>query len=310
MSSQDRPLRLAQRRSSFFTREGTAGYVFIMPWLIGFLAFTLYPFVTSFYYALTDYNLFSQLTTFTGLANFRRLLADRYFWLALRVTFKYTLLSVPMRLIFALIVAMLLNRRSRMQGFYRVALYIPSIIGGSVAVAVMWRQLFTQNGVVNGILQSLGFAGNTAWLTNPKTALWTLVVLAVWQFGSSMLIFLAGLKEIPTSYYEAAIVDGAGGLAKFFRITLPLLTPTIFFNLINQMINGFTAFNQSFIITQGKPLNLTRFYAVYVYETGFTHYEMGYASALAWVMLLIIGILTALVFRSSRAWVHYEGGEQ
>lgn len=295
----------------FFQKDAVAGYVFILPWLVGFLAFTVIPFVASFYFSFTKYDLFSS-PKFIGFDNYIRMFTnDADFWQALKVTFLYAFVSVPLRLIFALFVAVLLNRKTKMAGIYRTLFYLPSIVGGSVAVAVMWRMLFLKNGVINALLGAVGLPSETGWLTNTKTAIWTLILLAVWQFGSSMLIFLAGLKQIPENYYEAARVDGAGKAVQFFKITLPMLTPVLFFNLVNQLINGFIAFTQSVIITNGgDPLKSTLFYAVYLYQRSFEYYEMGYGSALAWVLLVIIAVFTALIFKSSSAWVYYESKEQ
>jgi multiple sugar transport system permease protein len=194
---------------------------------------------------------------------------------------------------------------TRFAGMYRTALYIPSIIGGSVAVAVMWRQLFGNEGAINSFLELMGFEP-VSWLGNASTAIWTLVVLYGWQFGSSMLIFLAGLKNIPQTYYEAASVDGANAWQRFYKITIPLLTPVILFNVVMQTIQGFMAFTPSYIITEGGPMNSTLLYVLYMFERAFTFFDMGYASAMAWVMLIIIAILTALIFKSSPYWVHYE----
>ncbi|MCH5185826.1 MAG: sugar ABC transporter permease [Oscillospiraceae bacterium] len=296
----------------FFQKDAVSGYVFIMPWLLGFLLFTLIPFVASFWFSFTKYDLFSS-PKFIGLNNYIKMFTnDGLFVKSLKVTFLYAFASVPLRLIFALFVAILLNRKSKLSGLYRTLFYLPSIIGGSVAVAVMWRMLFLkEGGVFNAILGKLGLPDNISWLTNTKTAIWILVLLAVWQFGSSMLIFLAGLKQIPEHYYEAARVDGAGHAVQFFKITLPMLTPVIFFNLVNQLISGFIAFTQSVIITKsGEPLNTTLFYAVYLYRCSFGDYKMGYGSALAWVLLFIIAAFTAIIFKSSDSWVYYESKEQ
>jgi multiple sugar transport system permease protein len=214
--------------------------------------------------------------------------------------------------VFALAVAMLLNNRRRLVPFYRAIFYSPSIVGSSVAVAVMWRQIFGRGGLINFLLSLAGITG-PAWLGNPKTAIWTLIVLAAWQFGSPMLIFLAGLKQIPTELYESASIDGAGRWARFVKITLPMLTPVILFNLVMQIINGFLVFTQAFIISggTGAPLDTLLMYALYLYQRAFQNLEMGYSAAMAWVLLLIIAFFTALVFKSSRYWVFYEseGGE-
>lgn len=213
---------------------------------------------------------------------------------------------MPIKLTVSLLVALVLARTTRLTGLYRSAFYIPSLMGGSVAIALLWKQLFSVNGVVNQILGFFGLPDDTAWLGDPDTALGTLIALGVWQFGSSMLIFLAAIKNIPQSYHEAAIVDGAGPVKRFFSITLPMLTPIIFFNLINQVIGAFQAFNSSYLITQGKPLNTTLYYGVHLYNKAFDQFQMGYGCAMAWFMLLIIALFTALIFRSSSAWVYYE----
>lgn len=287
-------------------RDTVAGYAFILPFIIGFLVFTVVPFFTSLYLAFTDYNILSA-PKWVGLENFYRMfLEDKLFWKAFFVTFKFAMIQVPIKLLVSLLVALLLSRASRAVPFFRGAFYIPSLMGGSVAVALLWKQLFAYNGVMNQILQALGFAGNVKWLSDPNTALGVLISLGVWQFGSSMLIFLAAIKNIPQSYHEAAIVDGAGPVRRFFSITLPMLTPILFFNLVNQTIGAFQAFNSSYLITQGKPLNTTLYYGVHLYNRAFVYYEMGYGSAMAWFMLLIIAALTLLIFRSSEAWVYYE----
>ena len=216
-------------------------------------------------------------------------------------------MSVPLKLLFALIVAMLLLENSKMSGFYRAAYYLPSIIGGSVAVSILWKRMFAMDGVVNKLLGMVGIQTSFSWLGDTRTAIWVLILLVVWQFGSSMLIFLSSLKQVPQSLYEAAEVDGASAPGKFFKITLPLLTPTIFFNLVMQMINGFLAFTQCYIITQGKPMNSTLLYTVYMYKQSFEFYNTGYGAALAWVMLAVIGLITLFLFATKRFWV-YEGG--
>ena len=231
---------------------------------------------------------------------------DPLFWTSFKVTFKFAFIQVPIKLAVSLLVALILAKATRLTGFYRSAFYIPSLMGGSVAIALLWKQLFSPNGVINQILGVLGLPDDTAWLGDPKTALGTLIALGVWQFGSSMLIFLAAIKNIPYSYHEAAIVDGAGPVRRFFAITLPMLTPIIFFNLINQVIGAFQAFNSSYLITQGRPLNTTLYYGVHLYNKAFDQFKMGYGSAMAWFMLLVIAFFTALIFRSSSAWVYYE----
>ena len=280
--------------------------IFTLPFTIGFLLFMIVPMGISLYYSFCKYDILSP-PVFTGLDNFVKMFQDETFYKAIGVTFYFALVSVPLRLVFALIVAMLLLKNSKMSGFYRAAYYLPSIIGGSVAVAILWKRMFAMDGVINKLLGVIGIETNFSWLGDTKTALWVLIILVVWQFGSSMLIFLSALKQIPVTLYEAAEVDGATSISKFFRITLPLLTPTIFFNLVMQMINGFLAFTQSYIITQGKPMNSTLLYTVYMYQQSFQFYNTGYGAAMAWVMLLIIGLITLGLFATKRFWV-YEGG--
>lgn len=288
------------------SKESTAGVIFTLPFTIGFLLFMIVPMGISLYYSFCDYDILSP-PEFTGLDNFVKMFQDETFYKTIGVTFYFAFISVPLRLVFALIVAMLLLKNSKMSGFYRAAYYLPSIIGGSVAVAILWKRMFATDGVINRLLGAVGIETTFAWLGNTKTAIWVLILLAVWQFGSSMLIFLSALKQISRELYEAAEVDGANGIQKFFRITLPLLTPTIFFNLVMQMINGFLAFTQSYIITQGKPMNSTLFYTVYMYQQSFEFYNTGYGAALAWVMLAIIGAITLLLFATKKYWVYEEG---
>lgn len=293
------------RKSRDFGRNNLAGYLFISPWLIGFFLFGFIPIAISLFLAFTDYDVLGGWN-FIGLDNFERMFTrDIRYINSVEATFKYVALAVPLRLVFALAVAMLLNTKRRGVYWYRAAYYVPSIIGASVAVAIMWRQLFGSQGVVNAVTASLGLP-TVNWLGNPDTAIWTLIVLAVWQFGSPMLVFLAGLRQIPNELYEAAAIDGAHYWAKFLRITLPLLTPIIFFNLIMQMIAGFKVFTQAFLVTGGAPLDTTLFYSLYLYQRAFVSFEMGYAAAMAWIMLIIIGVLTAVSFKLSSYWVYYE----
>jgi multiple sugar transport system permease protein len=296
----------SHKLSSWLDRDNVAGYVFILPFIIGLIVFTAIPFFTSLYLSFTNYNILSA-PKWVGLDNFKKMFfEDDLFWTSFKVTFKFALIQVPIKLTVALLVALVLSRSTRLTSFYRAAFYIPSLMGGSVAIALLWKQLFSPRGVLNQVLGFFGLPDRTAWLGNPKTALGTLIALGVWQFGSSMLIFLAAIKNIPQSYHEAAIVDGAGPVRRFFSITLPMLTPIIFFNLINQVIGAFQAFNSSYLITGGKPLNTTLYYGVHLYNKAFNQFEMGYGSAMAWFMLLIIAFFTALIFRSSSAWVYYE----
>ncbi|MDR2094020.1 MAG: sugar ABC transporter permease [Treponema sp.] len=288
-------------------QEDIAGYLFISPWIIGFFAFSLIPIFMSLYFSFTNYDILGS-PIFSGLANFKRMMTDARFWNSLQVTFTYAFISVPARLIFAFFIAALFKRASRMIRFYQASYYLPSLVGGSIAVAVIWRRMFTADGVVNTFLQAIGINSTVSWIGSADTALGVIMILAVWQFGSSMLIFLAGLRQIPKTYYEAASIDGAGWLTQFFRITLPQMTPIIFFNLIMQLINGFTVFSQAFIISGGRgdPQDSTMVYALYLYLRAFAYNEMGYGSALAWVLVLIIAVFTGLIFKTSDRWVYYE----
>jgi len=285
------------------------GYLFLSPFLIGFFLFAILPIGASLFLSFTDYNIFSA-PEWIKLANYERLFTgDPRFWRSVKATFYYVFTAIPLKLVFALAVAMMLNRGTRLVGFYRAAYYAPSIVGGSVAVAVMWRQLFGGNGLINFLLTSVGIHSELRWLGNPKTAIWTLIILAAWQFGSPMLIFLAGLKQIPSELYEAASIDGAGDGTKFTRITLPMLSPVILFNLVMQTINGFLMFTQAYLVTNGRPLDTTLFYALYLYRRAFENHQFGYGSAMAWMILVVIAIFTFLIFRSSAYWVFYETGE-
>ncbi len=313
-----------------FVRRNAVAYMFLAPWLVGFFVLTLYPMLYSLGLSFTDYDFTKpDSTQWIGLGNYVKMFGsvfgiseftapsgevmrvDPYYMKSLSVTFTYVFVSVPLKLIVALGVALLMNQRLRGVGFYRAVYYIPTLLGGSVAIAVLWRKLFEKNGLINGLLGSLGFTDLPGWITDPRYALGTLILLTVWQFGSSMIIFLAGLKQIPQEFYEAASVDGAGKVRQFFSITIPLLSPVILFNLVMQMIYAFQSFTQAYIIGGGRGgvLNSTLFYTLHLYIQGWTYHEMGYASAMAWVLLIIIGALTVIIFRSSRFWVHYGVGE-
>lgn len=311
-------------------KKNAVAYMFLTPWLVGFFVLTLYPMIYSLGLSFTDYD-FTQpdSTQFIGLGNYMKMFGsvfgideftlptgetmrvDPYYMKSLTVTFTYVFVSVPLKLLFALAVAMLLNQKLRGVPFYRAIYYIPTLLGGSIAIAVLWRKLFERDGLLNGILEAIGFTDLPGWITDPRYALGTLIILTVWQFGSSMIIFLAGLKQIPQDYYDAASVDGANNVQQFFAVTIPLLSPVILFNLVMQIITAFQAFTQAYIIGGGRGgvLNSTLFYTLHMYIQGWTYHEMGYASAMAWVLLLIIGGLTFIVFRSSNWWVSYGVGE-
>ncbi len=290
-----------------FLAKNAPGYLFLSPWLLGFFFLAIGPIVTSFYLSFTKYDIATP-PRFIGIEHYEYMFVwDARFWQSLKVTFAYVFMSVPGTLIFALAVAMLLDRQIRAIGTYRALFYLPSILGGSIAVAILWRQLFSNAGVINSIVELVGFEG-PYWLSDPDYSLYTLVILAVWQFGSPMLIFLAGLRAIPQELYEAAEIDAAGPFRKFFAITLPMLAPVVFFNLVLQMIEAFKTFNSAFIISDGRgnPLDSLLFFTLYLYNEAFSFFRMGYASALAWVLLAIIGFFTAIAFATSKYWVHYE----
>lgn len=289
---------------SLLYKEQIAGYVFIMPFILGLMFFTIIPIAISFGLSFTRYDILSS-PRFIGIDNYVRMFTqDATFRKSFQVTLYYALLSVPIKLIMALLVAVVFYRGTKAVAFYRSVYYLPSIMGSSVAVAVLWRRIFAVDGVLNSLLGRIGIESQIGWLSRTDTAIWTLIALSAWQFGSSMLIFLGGLKQIPSTLLEAATVDGATGPRRFFSITLPMLTPVIFFNLIQQTINAFTAFTQSYIITNGRPLDSTLFYAVYMYRRSFEYSEMGYGAAMAWFMLFVVSILTVIIFWSSDRWVY------
>lgn len=289
--------------------DNVYGYIFLTPWLGGLAFFVAGPTLISLYLSFTDFNLVDK-PNWVATQNYVRLFTqDSRYIQALKVTFTYVIFAVPLNLIFALALALALNRRITGIGLYRAIYYVPSLLGGSVAVAILWRQVFGLDGVVSSLLAQFGVEGSS-WVSSPSQALWTLVILHVWQFGSPMVIFLAGLKQIPSELYEAAAIDGAGNWKQFRHITFPMLTPVIFFNLILQIINSFQAFTPAFIISGGTggPIDSTLFYTLYIYYQGFANFRMGYAAAMAWILLLIIGAVTALAFLTSRFWIHYEDG--
>lgn len=280
------------------------GLIYISPWLAGFLLLQLYPLIGSFIYSLADFQLLGK-SEFVGFKNYITIFSkDPLFWKSLKITFLYVLMAVPGKLVFALIIAVVLNSKLKGINFFRTLYYIPSILGGSIAIASLWRFLFMKSGVVNSGLAILHLPA-LEWLGSPKLALFTISLVTIWQFGSSMVLFLAGLKQIPVSMYEAAKIDGGGIIRVFFTITLPLLSPIIFFNLIMQMVNVFQEFTAAFVITQGGPLKSTYLYGMMLYEQGFKFFHMGYASALSWILFVIIMVFTSLTFRSSESWVHY-----
>jgi multiple sugar transport system permease protein len=292
-------------RARLKRKNQRSGYLFLLPWFLGML-FTIIPFFASLYLAFTDYNLFTE-PNFVGLANFQAMFEDPRLIQSLKVTFIYTFVSVPISLAVALLIAIVLNRGLQGLAIYRSVYYLPSLLGGSVAIVMLWRYIFGNDGIVNSALGFLGIQG-PAWVTDPEFALSTLIVLNVWTFGSPMVIFLAGLRQVPTMYYEAASIDGASRWRQFRNITLPLISPIIFFNLIMQLIGSFQTFTQGYVMSGGTggPADSTLFYNLYLYQKGFTEFEMGYASAMAWLLLMIIAIFTAINFIASKFWVFYD----
>ena len=286
--------------------DNGVAYLLMLPWLVGFVGMWLVPAVISIYYSFTDFNLLNN-PRIIGLANYiRAFTQDDTF---VQVTFSYVLILVPLRLAFALFVAMLLNKKHKGLGLYRTLYYVPSIIGGSIAVSVVWKQIFGNKGVAMTLLSLFGIQQTTSFLGNPSTSLSVIILMGVWQFGSSMLIFLSALKQIPYTLYESAMVDGAKPSYTFFKITLPMLTPTIFFNLILQIINGFRVFTESYVITDGGPLDSTLSYVLYLYRRAFTYFDMGYSCALAWILVAIIAVFTVIIFKTQKNWVYYESEE-
>lgn len=297
---------LLKKGSFKIENENMVGYLLLAPWLMGFILMYIIPMVASIYFSFTNYTLLNQ-PKFIGLENYKRMFfEDETFWKSLGVTFYYVFALVPLRLAFALLIAMVLNSKRKFLGLYRTLYYIPSIIGGSVAVSIVWKQIFGNKGVVMSLLELVGIHQDLSMIGNPATAIWTIIALGIWQFGSSMLIFLAALKQIPHSLYESANMDGASPWKKFITITIPMMTPVIFFNLILQIINSFRAFTESFIITQGGPLDSTLFYVLNLYRRAFTYFDMGYSSAMAWVLVIVISVFTIFIFKTQTSWVYYE----
>lgn len=282
------------------------GFMFVLPFVLGVLLFKLFPFVMSFALSFTQYDLIDP-PEWIGLRNYQEMLTgDPLFTKSLGVTLTFAMLAVPLRVGFALVVAQVLNFRLRGINAFRAAFYIPSILGGSIAVAVLWRFLFAKNGLVNIILAKLGL-DPIPWLADEHYSMWTIVLLFTWQFGSACVIFLAALQNVPKSLYEAAEIDGASVNQQFWKITVPLITPVIFFNLIMQMVHAFQEFNGPYLITEGGPLHSTYVLALYIYDQSFRFFNLGYGAALSWVLFALVAGLAAISFWSSKYWVFYAG---
>ena len=295
---------LRKRRGLSKLEQGYMGFVLILPWLIGFCIFKLYPFVSSLVYSFTDYDLFRGVQNVVGFQNYIDAFTKAKNVKALKVTFTYAFMTVPLKLIFALFIAYILNFKIKGVGLFRTAYYVPSILGGSVAIAVLWKALFKNDGVVNTILTMLGFE-SINFLADKNWALFIICLLRVWQFGSAMVLFLAALKGVPEDLYEAASIDGATKGRQFLSITIPLISPVIFYNLVTQLVQAFQEFNGPYIITNGGPRNATTLISVIVYNTAFKDYKVGMSSAMAWVMFVIVMILTIISFVSQKKWVYY-----
>ncbi|MFD8493057.1 carbohydrate ABC transporter permease [Amycolatopsis sp. NPDC059657] len=299
----NRRLRGAGRRRADHQPQA---YVFLAPWIIGAIALTVGPMLVSLYLSFTEYDLFTE-PRWVGLGNYVHMFTedDRYLQ-SVKVTLVYVFVAVPLKMLVSLLMALALNTRVASNGFYRAAFYAPSLLGASVAAALVWRAMFSEGGSVNNVLEGLGW-DTPSWVDDPGYTIWSIILLAVWQFGAPMVIFLAGLKQVPRELYEAAEVDGAGVLRKFWHVTLPMLSPVIFFNLVLEAIHAFQVFTPAFVIGGGRggPADSALVYTLYLYQTGFEDFEMGYASAMAWVLLAVIAIVTAVIFRSARLWVFY-----
>lgn len=288
-------------------RKQYIGLVFILPWLIGFIVLQLYPFLTSFYYSLTEYNIMSS-PEFIGFQNYVKLFtADREFWNSVKVTVIYTVFTVPGKLIVALLVALVMNKNMKGINLIRTVYYLPSLFGGSIAVAILWKLMFQDQGIINSLLAVFHIPA-VQWLGSTRMALPTIILLNLWQFGSAFVMFLAALKNVPMDLYEAADIDGAGGLTKFFKITLPQISSIIFFNVIMQTITALQSFTGPMVITDGGPLKSTYVLGLKLYTEAFSYYKMGYACAVSWIIFIMIAIVTSVLFRFSSMVVYYEDG--
>ena len=295
-------------------KNKAAPYVFLIPWILGFVLLTAVPLFMSLYFSFTNYNLL-QPAKWAGLKNYVKMFtSDVHLKNALKVTFLYVFVSVPLQLLVSLLLALVLNKGIPGLSLFRAAYYVPSLLGGSVAISILWRELFGMNGLLNQILQFLGIDSTISWVADPKTAVWTLVVLRMWQFGSPMIIFLAAIKQVPSELTEAAEIDGASRVKRVTRIVLPMISPIILFNLIMQIISAFKVFTESYIISGGAGGNggyggvrdSLLFYTLHIYSEGFGKMRMGYASALAWFLVLIMAFVTGIIFAVTNKVLYYE----
>jgi oligogalacturonide transport system permease protein len=292
-----------QKKSFSKIMSENVGFFFIVPWLIGFLLFKVYPFASSLYYSFTNYDLFSGITK-TGMMNYEKIFTDSDIIRAFLVTFKYAIFDVPLKLAFALFIAYILNFKLKGVNLFRTAYYIPSILGGSIAIAILWRAVWNTDGLINTVLGIFGI-DKINWMATANGALFVIVLLRVWQFGSAMVIFLAALKGVSVDLYEAASIDGASKWTQFFKITVPIITPIIFYNLITQLCQAFQEFNGPFLVTKGGPNGATTLISLLIYNNAFLRHKMGMASAQAWILFIIVAVLTAVAFISQKKWVYY-----
>ena len=279
------------------------GLLYILPWLVGFILFKVYPFLSSLFYSFTNYDLFNGIPKY-GMMNYEKIFTDPDIIRAFVVTFKYAIFDVPLKLMFALFIAYILNFKLKGVNFFRTAYYIPSILGGSIAIAILWRAVFNTDGLINTVLGAFGIP-EINWMAGDMSALMVIVLLRVWQFGSAMVIFLAALKGVSEDLYEAASIDGAGKWTQFFKITVPLITPVIFYNLVTQLCQAFQEFNGPFLVTKGGPNGATTLISMLIYNNAFLRHKMGMASAQAWILFLITMTMTVVAFVSQKKWVYY-----
>lgn len=295
---------MGKKKSFVDVCKENAGFFFILPWLIGFLVFKAYPMLSSLYYSFTDFNLFKGTNVIGTFQNYIDVFKTPKITKALWTTFKYAFMTVPLKLIFALFIAYILNFKIKGVNLFRTAYYVPSILGGSVAIAVLWKAVFRDDGLLNTLLGFVGIDG-PSWLSDTHYALFVICLLRIWQFGSAMVLFLAALKGVSQDLYEAASIDGAGKWRQFFTITVPIITPVVFYNLITQLAQAFQEFNGPFIITQGGPRGSTTLVSLLIYNSAFKQYDMGMASAMAWVLFIVLVFFTSIAFISQKYWVFY-----
>ena len=292
------------------SRENRNGYLFVMPWILGFFLFTLLPMVFSAILSLCEWDIVTGLSTieFVGLENFTSMFKDPKFWQSLKVTFKFCLITIPCYQSASLFVAFLLAMDIKGMKIFRVVYFLPSIIP-TIAATMIWTRIFAQDGILNKSLSVIGIKG-PAWLTDRNTALYALMIMGLWGVGNTIIIYLSGLQGVSEELKEAARVDGAKGWQIFFKITVPMISPTIFFNVVMAVIGSFQYFTQAYVMTEGGPMQSTLFYNLYLYQKAYKEYQMGYASAMAWVMFIIIMLFTMLVIKSSSFWVYYQNDDK